>query len=424
MQEKEKNVPRPVDLTFLSSHLPMKHLRPRSCLLLSIVSIYLFWILFHNIPAFQNRDKSVNTPTVPADWSTGSLRHRLLAHFNSQNEIPRDIWQSWKSKQNLDVRFQENVRLWSSQSGFNYHFLDDDEIDEFVRTQFKLFPEIIQTWDTLPRKILKADYFRYLVLLAKGGYYSDIDTSPSVNIDAWLTDGPLATLMAENDVSKTDVGVIIGIEEERDLGTWRGLFNRRINLCQWTLASRPGHPLFVDVVAKIADLALYYYDPSTNVLTFPMGYKNLFDVQPAYNMSKDSANWYEGIIEWTGPASFTDSFFRTINQWYIENFSDHIQGSSNEVLCNNKHICVLDPNKPLDLISKLENYPLGDNLLGIKLPTSPVGWENFTLLEYPLLYGDVALLPKHFFNSLHTTDFKKGYVHHAFTGTWKWTQDP
>lgn len=103
---------------------------------------------------------------------------------------------------------------------------------------------------------------------------------------------------------------------------------------------------------------------------------------------------------------------------------DHIQGSSNEVLCNNKHMCVLDPNKPLDLISKLENYPLGDNLLGIKLPTSPVGWENFTLLEYPLLYGDVALLPKHFFNSLHTTDFKKGYVHHAFTGTWKWTQDP
>ncbi|CDO92839.1 unnamed protein product [Kluyveromyces dobzhanskii CBS 2104] len=406
----------------------MKYFRPRSSLVLATVLIFLIWILSpHGRSKLEYASQPVNRPTVPADWSKGSLRDRLLAHFKpeaSQTGIPREIWQSWKSKENLDVRFQENVKRWSSQSKFNYHFLDDEEINEFVRTNFKSFPEILQAWDIFPRKILRADYFRYLVLVAKGGYYSDIDTSPSSDLDDWLTQGHIGALMAANDVSKADVGVIIGIEEDMDLGTWRGLLNRRINLCQWTLASRPGHPLFVDIVAKIADLTLNYYDPVTNVLTFPMGYKNLFNMQPSYNMSKDSANWYEGIIEWTGPAAFTDSFFQTINRWYTENFSDRLEGFEQDSLCNSNNACILDPNKSLDLVSKLQNYPLGDNLLGIKLPKSPIGWENFTTIEYPVIYGEVALLPKHYFNSLYATEDKKGYIHHAFTGTWKWTQDP
>lgn len=417
---------------FLPPCLPvMRHVRSRTALVLGAVLITVFVLLsqHHTIlkPINVGSQQPANRPTVPADWSPGSLRDRLLQAYKPDPEstgIPKDIWQSWKSKENLDKNFQENVRLWSAQQGFTHHFLDDEEVDSFVRSEFKQFPEIIAAWDILPRKILKADYFRYLILLANGGFYSDIDTSPTLELNQWLTEGPLASLMAANSFPKNNIGVIIGIEEEMDLATWRGLLNRRINLCQWTLASRKGHPLFVDIVAKIADLALHYYDSNTNVITFPMGYKNLFNMQPAYNMSEGSPNWYEGIIEWTGPASFTDSFFETTNMWYIENFKDHLQGTGDEVLCNSENVCIIDPNKPLNLVSKLNFYPIGDNLQGFKPHLHPIGWENLTLLEYPLLYGEVAFLPKHFFNSLYTTDDKKGYIHHAFTGTWKWSKDP
>jgi hypothetical protein len=34
----------------------------------------------------------------------------------------------------------------------------------------------METWFALPAVILKADFFRYLILLARGGIYADIDT--------------------------------------------------------------------------------------------------------------------------------------------------------------------------------------------------------------------------------------------------------
>lgn len=405
-------------------------LRWRQCLLLTLSIFSLLYVLYTrrtltNVLAGVRSDgesaKSTG-PFIPADWSRQSLRARLLAHFRPKSyEIPAHIWQSWKSKVNLDAQFKKNVEEWVAQDGFEYSLLDDEEVGNFVESEFADFPEVLRAWNTLPRKILKADFFRYLILLSKGGYYSDIDTNPTSELKDWLTEGTLGQLRKKN---KNHVGVIIGLEDEADLGTWRGLYNRRINLCQWTMASRPGHPLFVDIVSKITDLAINYYDERENVITFPLGYKNLAHMTPKYNMSKDSPNWYEGIIEWTGPAAFTDSFFQIINGWYLENFGDRLLGSTDEVLCNNRGVCVLDPNKPLNLLSKVQNYPLGDNLLGIKLPEWPLGWENLTLLEFPVIYGDVAVLPKNYFNSLYAKDGKKGYVHHGFTGTWKWTQDP
>lgn len=39
----------------------------------------------------------------------------------------------------------------------------------------------------MPKSILKADFFRYLILFARGGVYTDIDTVSLKPIDEWIS---------------------------------------------------------------------------------------------------------------------------------------------------------------------------------------------------------------------------------------------
>lgn len=99
-------------------------------------------------------------------------------------------------------------------------------------------PAIIHFWDSLGVPVLKADFLRYLLMLAAGGVYSDIDTSMLVHPDRWI---PI-------DLGANTVNAIIGIEY--DDHTYP-MFVRPIGFCQWTLMSKPGHPIFELAVQRV-----------------------------------------------------------------------------------------------------------------------------------------------------------------------------
>lgn len=46
----------------------------------------------------------IKSATIPSDWSEGSLRSLLLKEYEDVERlaIPKRIWQSWKSKENLE----------------------------------------------------------------------------------------------------------------------------------------------------------------------------------------------------------------------------------------------------------------------------------------------------------------------------------
>lgn len=370
---------------------------------------------------------SGQTASQPLQKPPTSLRRRLNKQFACPHHepIPRRVWQSWKSKSNLDKEFEHNVETWSSAPDYQHHLLDDAEVSEFVKHRYAAIPEVVEAFERLPRKVLKADFFRYLVILAEGGTYADIDTSLTTPMDEWLRDGQLADLMDRANVPPSGIAAVIGVEDECDCWGWRGIFTRRLQFCQWSFQAKRGHPLFVDLVAKITELTLHNYNPHTQLLTFPTGYKGMPNMAPVYNMSQGSDSWYHGVLEWTGPGAFTDSVFKYLNDLYLDQFTEiGPQGTSDMAVCRGKS-CLLDPNKPLDLVASLQNPPpLNDNLLGRRLPDQPVGWENFTLIQEPLLFGDVAILPKAYFNSKYAQEpGTKNYVHHGFKGTWKWLPD-
>lgn len=178
--------------------------------------------------------------------------------------IPKQIIQTSKTSVDINNITNSFIRLNPT---YNYIHYNDSTADEFVR---KTMPDYIyQIYISLPQPVMKADYFRYIVLLVKGGIYTDIDTICLRPIDTWI-----------NGMTINNIGLIIGIEADASLwDVWQGDYARQIQFVQWTIAAAPGHPILYRIVKRIADIS------ST------MALKTINEHQ---------------ILEWTGPAIWTD----------------------------------------------------------------------------------------------------------------------
>jgi alpha 1,6-mannosyltransferase len=179
-------------------------------------------------------------------------------------KIPKNVIQT--SKYSVDTNNVTNsfIRLNPT---YKYIHYNDSTSDEFVRLTMPDY--IYQTYISLPKSIMKADYFRYIVLLVKGGVYTDIDTICLRPIDTWI-----------NGIDINNAGLIIGIEADVTLWEiWQGDYARQIQFLQWTIAAAPGHPILHQIVKHIADIS-------------PI-------------MAKKTVT-EQRILEWTGPAIWTD----------------------------------------------------------------------------------------------------------------------
>ena len=56
-----------------------------------------------------------------------------------------------------------------------FRVLNDAQIDEFIRLNFD--NSTYDAFQILPLNVMKADFFRYAVLQAKGGVYADVDVA-------------------------------------------------------------------------------------------------------------------------------------------------------------------------------------------------------------------------------------------------------
>ena len=92
----------------------------------------------------------------------------------------------------------------------------------------------------MSRRVLRADFLRYLLLAIEGGVYSDIDTELLKPIYEWVPDE-----------FKSRTKLIVGLEADQNppvAGT-----TYPVQFCQWTLASAAGHPTMWTMVEHILD---------------------------------------------------------------------------------------------------------------------------------------------------------------------------
>jgi mannosyltransferase OCH1-like enzyme len=117
-------------------------------------------------------------------------------------------------------------------------------------------------------------------MLAEGGVYSDMDTSCIKQIDKWIP----------QHLRDEEINAVVGIEY--DDNTYP-MFVRPISFCQWTLMSKPNHPLFEAVVARV----IYHLEYLARIQNT--------------SLSGLKVNKKE-VLEATGPGAFTDAVIETL----------------------------------------------------------------------------------------------------------------
>lgn len=195
-----------------------------------------------------------------------------------------------------------------------FQVVTDAVAKHLIRYLYESIPEVLEAYNAMPLPVLKADFFRYLILLARGGIYSDIDTMALKPATEWIGSA----------FKPSHLGLVIGIEADPDRPDWKDWYSRRIQFCQWTIQSKRGHPILRNIVSKITKETLTRKRKGT------LSHK------------------HDDVVEWTGPAAWTDSAFDYFN----------------------------DP-----------DYFDMDNSLGDITPM------NFTGMKEPIQAGDVVVLP-------------------------------
>ena len=216
-----------------------------------------------------------------------SLKDRLRYQFpyDPDGTFPAYIWQTWKATPDsgdFGDDFRPMEASWTElHPGFIHEVITDQTAVHLIRYLYASVPEVQEAYNALPLPVLKADFFRYLILLARGGIYSDIDTQALKTAVDWLP----------KDVSPSSIGLIVGIEADPDRPDWKDWYSRRIQFCQWTIQAKAGHPVLRSIVAAITEDTLR--------------------MKKLGILSKKRLD--KTIVEFTGPALWTDIIFAYFN---------------------------------------------------------------------------------------------------------------
>jgi alpha 1,6-mannosyltransferase len=242
-----------------------------------------------------------NHPSPPPILIQPLLEKLNLYHEPSASlEIPHRVY----TTSNLPhSQYPKQFDTWHNvDPNLEFTHMNDTELNTYLTTLFPPSAPISRMLATVPRAILKADIFRYVVLLHKGGIYTDVDTALIRPFDEWGTHDvidytdhlleslPILTSINVSSSSHTSSppSVIVALETDGSLSRkiWQERsFVRGIQIVQWTIASSRSHPIFLDVIGRAVKK---WEEAVSKGLT-------LEDLDP---------------LEWTGPGPFSDAVFR------------------------------------------------------------------------------------------------------------------
>lgn len=253
--------------------VPSLRLRSRSHLLfLSLSAIVLVVFAF----LYLNSDHLLRSPFTiyPQEQSVPS-----------NIPIPRRIWQIFFPPPGVPILEKSTLYSedWMSLApGYTYTMVTDVEAQHILNTSFAHRPEIPATYNALSNPALKSDFLRYLILLSRGGTYSDVDTKPVIRLEEWLSPERRET-----------VRLIIAPEYDESQDPHPEDFIYPVQFCQWTIAAAPNHL----VLDRMVNRALV----------------GLSDVAVKQSTSLDKAVFSDfDVLNTTGPVAWTEVVFSVL----------------------------------------------------------------------------------------------------------------
>ncbi|KAG5928514.1 hypothetical protein E4U42_000497 [Claviceps africana] len=233
--------------------------------------------------AFADRKRAVSQKPM-MDMSHMSTYDKLAYAYpyDIESKFPAYIWQTWKKTPgNDDFEFRDQEASWTVEHpGFVHEVITDDVAVSMLDLFYASVPEVLEAYHALPMPVLKADLFRYLILLARGGIYTDIDTYAIKSALEWVP----------SHIPRQSIGLVVGIEADPDRPDWADWYSRRIQFCQWTIQSKPGHPVLRDIITRITNATL--------------------TMKKEGKLASFSGR---GVVDLTGPAIWTDTLMDYLN---------------------------------------------------------------------------------------------------------------
>ena len=104
--------------------------------------------------------------------------------FIATQYIPKVIIQTWKSN-NIPDKYKPLIdSIKTNNPDYEYKFFTDEDIDVFLKANY---PQYYDTYQKIPIKIQKIDFFRYVAVYHYGGIYMDLDMKGLKNMDDMLS---------------------------------------------------------------------------------------------------------------------------------------------------------------------------------------------------------------------------------------------
>lgn len=160
--------------------------------------------------------------------------------------IPKIIHQTFKTDKLPFITRWHIAGFRRRNPEYTYEFYDDDRIVSFLQDNFD--EDVLKQYLRLNIGAAKADFFRYAVLLKKGGVYIDLDSS---------INGRLSKFIKPDDVAV--------ISKERNPGLY----------VQWALVFEANHPFMQRTMDMMLDNIRHNrYPHDVHQMTGPQVYSN------------------------------------------------------------------------------------------------------------------------------------------------------
>ena len=206
-------------------------------------------------------------------------------------DFPFKIWQTWHTPAPLLAdEDKAQILTWLNKNPHHqYELVTDDGAQEYVRRHFAKESLIRDVFLNITDPILRADFLRYLLLLAEGGIYADLDVECRESIESWIPPP-----------YRGKASVVLGIESDRkpvenDVKLYYNHREYIWGITNWTLMSKRGHPLFRHVSEAVAN--------------------NLLEVARRQDRTISTMELsYKEVIDATGPRAFTEAFLTYISK--------------------------------------------------------------------------------------------------------------
>ncbi|SSD62218.1 related to Putative glycosyltransferase HOC1 [Saccharomycodes ludwigii] len=222
--------------------------------------------------------------------ATASIREKLswVYDYESTQKFPAFIWQTWPYS-DADERLDENLRAyersWGDKNpGFVHEIINDDTATALVQYFYNSIPEVVDTYNSLPSPMLKADFFKFLILFVRGGVFADMDSNPIQPVPNWIPEN----------VFPREVGLVVGIEMDALKPDWKNKYLRRLQFGSYVIQCKPKHPIIREVIVKIVEITT--------------SRKKEGDLK--VNLRNDL-----NIMSWTGSGLFTDVIMTYFNDY-------------------------------------------------------------------------------------------------------------